>query len=278
MSEDLLIEGFWEMKMKISIITITYNAELAIKSTIQSVIDQTRPIYEYIFIDGASTDQTNEIIKGYYHEFEKQNIRYIHISEPDRGISDAFNKGIKKTTGNLIGILNAGDQMLPNTSEYLYRYGNNKPFDILYGNCIWVDEINNLRYVKKPKGDLGRLYYDLVLIHPSTFVKKESYDKYGLFNVDYKFCMDKELLCRMYDAGARFMYADKEFTLFKAGGISDQNAVKTIAEGIQLSHNYHKPKIITYSNAARKILQYYISRILKKTPVYFFLKGAKKIH
>ena len=92
--------------MKLSIITVSFNAENCIKKTIKSVLNQIEPVYEYIIIDGASTDKTYNIICSYGEAFKNKGIKYIHCSEPDKGISDAFNKGIKKATGDLVGIIN----------------------------------------------------------------------------------------------------------------------------------------------------------------------------
>lgn len=263
--------------MKLSIVTITFNAESCIERTMLSVLNQSETIYEYLLIDGGSKDRTNEIIENYRTLFENKGVKFFHLSEPDKGISDAFNKGIANSTGDLIGIINADDELLPETSKVLRMVTEDSDADIFYGNCLWIDPENEISYVRKPSGNLSRLYYDLVLIHPSTFVKKNAYDKHGTFNIEYKLCMDKELLLRMYVGSARFKYIDKELTVFRAGGASDQSVIRTVKEGIKLSNSYHKPKIITYSNALRKIIKHKISNVLKKTPVYTILKKAKKI-
>lgn len=260
--------------MKLSIITISYNAENCIEKTIISVLNQSKPIYEYVFVDGGSNDNTNNIIESYRDRFQKKNVKIVHISEKDKGISDAFNKGIELATGDLIGIINADDELCENTSELLQVHVNNNPgCDVVYGNCIWLDELNNFSYIKKPRHNLERLYYDLVLIHPATFVTKEAYKKFGCFNINYKLCMDKELLCRMYVEGAKFSYLDKELALMRAGGVSDTNAIKTIKEGIKLSNYYNKPKLYTYLLALKKIIKHKLSTVAKKTPLYSLFKN-----
>ena len=162
--------------MKLSMITICFNAEKVIEKTILSVLNQSEPVYEYILIDGASKDQSYEIIKSYEEQFKNKGIRYIHISEKDKGISDAFNKGIERATGDLVGIINADDELLPDTCKILNDYVKNYPADVYYGDCIWIDEKNHWEYVSKPKHDLKELLYNMILIHPSTFVKKSVYD------------------------------------------------------------------------------------------------------
>lgn len=261
------------MVMKLSIVTISFNAEKSIEKTILSILGQTKPVYEYIFIDGGSTDDTNRLIDSYQKKIEERGTIFIHISEHDQGISDAFNKGILKATGDFVGIINADDEMLSETNELLSNFVDDERCDIVYGNAIWIDEKNGLSYVKKPKGDLSRLYYDLVLIHPSTFVSKASYERNGLFNISYKLCMDKELLLRMYIGGEHFRYIDKELTIMRAGGASDQDVIKTVNEGIKLSNYYHCPKIYTYSNALKKIIKYKLATLIKKIHLYKIIKG-----
>ena len=218
--------------MKLSMVTICFNAEQVIEKTILSVLNQTTPVYEYILIDGASTDRSYEIIKSYENQFTEKGIRYVHISEKDQGISDAFNKGVKRATGDLVGIINADDELLPETCELLTKCVEAHPADIYYGNCIWVEEKNSLEYVSKPKShDLRRLLYYMVLIHPSTFVTRETYEKVGIFNVSYRYCMDKELLYRFYKKGKKFHYLDQCLTKFKAGGVSDTHAKAVFQEG-----------------------------------------------
>ena len=99
--------------MKLSVVTISFNAEECIARTIQSVLAQTVPVYEYIMSDGASKDRTYEIICSYDAEFERRGIRFLHSSEPDKGISDAFNKGVSRATGDLVAIINADDELMP---------------------------------------------------------------------------------------------------------------------------------------------------------------------
>lgn len=261
--------------MKLSIITITYNARDSIEGTIRSVLNQSIPIYEYLFIDGGSEDGTNEMILSYKEQIENKGIRFFHLSEKDDGISDAFNKGIAHATGDWIGIINSADELLPQTHAILAKTAATQDCDIIYGNAIWLDEVHLLQYIKKPNGDLSRLYYDMVLIHPSTFVRKDAYNRQGVFNTEYKLCMDKELLLRMYIGKERFAYVDKELTVMRAGGASDQSAVKTVKEGIRLSNAYHCPKVYTYANALWKIIKHELSVLLKNSCLYKMLcKGV----
>lgn len=261
--------------MNISIITVCFNAENCIMKTIRSVLNQNCPIYEYIIVDGNSSDKTYEIIKQYDEKFAELGIRYIHISEKDKGISDAFNKGIKLATGELIGLINADDELLPNTVEDLQTICAAVDVGIYFGNCIWVDEKYHREYVSKPSGDLSKLMYHMPLIHPSTFVKKNVYEEQGLFDITYKYCMDKELLYRFHKAGIKFQYVDKELARFKAGGISDTNPAAVFKEGSRMALSYGEPYVKVKVIEHKEYIRHKLVCLLKKTPLYLKLKKMK---
>lgn len=258
--------------MRLSIVTITFNAEKSISRTMDSVLLQTVPVYEYILIDGASTDKTNEIIESYRDKFENKKIQFIHISEKDEGISDAFNKGISIATGDLIGIINSDDELMLETVNILKENYSTK-IDVFYGNCLWIDNENDIQYERKAKQDISNIRYEMVMIHPSTFVKKDAYEHYGKFNTDYKYCMDEELLTRFYEAGASFKYINVKLTKFKAGGISDSYIKKTLEEGLKLALDMNKPFYCrAYGSYAYKYVRYYISKFMKKNHIFKVIK------
>lgn len=259
--------------MKLTIVTVCFNAEECIERTILSVLNQTSPVYEYIVIDGASTDATYEKICSYEKAFEEKGIIYKHVSEPDRGISDAFNKGISRATGTLIGLINADDELMPDTCKELQKKYDEEKADIYYGNCIWVDTARRLEYVSKPKHDLRKLLYLMVLIHPSTFVTKKAYEECGVFDISYKLCMDKELLYRMYRAGKRFVYIDQCLTRFKAGGVSDTHAKAVYKEGSRMALAYGEPWIKVKTIEYYKTVRNMMVKKLKNTGLYKKLKS-----
>ena len=263
--------------MKLSIITISFNAEKYIAKTIESVLTQTVPVYEYIMIDGLSKDYTYSIICSYDNEFKKRGIRFIHLSEPDRGISDAFNKGIARATGDLIGIINADDELLPKTNQILCDAWENEKADVYYGNCWWVDTERHIEFISRPKHDLDRLLYSMILIHPSTFVTKTAYTENGGFNEEFKYCMDKELLYGLYKAGKKFKYIDKELTRFKAGGVSDTHTRAVFREGTKMALSYGEPYIKVKVIEMQKTLKDIIVRLLKDTIFYRTLKNAEEL-
>ena len=261
--------------MKLSIVTISFNAEKCIERTILSILNQDKPVYEYIIVDGGSSDQTMKIVNSYKNEFLKKGIKFIAISETDKGISDAFNKGIKLSTGDLIGLVNADDELM-NTANKVLEDVFEKDIDVYYGNCIWEDSQNNLRYVSKPKeiksSKLNRLLYEMVMIHPSTFIAKKAYLKNGLYDTSFRYCMDQELLYRMYKNGASFKYVDTEFTKFKSGGVSDSNPRKVFAETarIPLMNGESKKKVFFITQ--KKLIRDYLARKAKKVGLYHLIK------
>lgn len=213
---------------KISIITVSYNSEKTIEETILSVIKQNYSNLEYIIIDGGSTDNTLNIINKY-----KTKINKI-ISESDNGISDAFNKGIREATGDIIGIINSDDMLNINTLNELNKVVELEPnYDVYYGNGIIFSEKSN--HIYKPNNNIENILKYMFICHPATFVRKTAYEKYGTFDTNYKCAMDFELLSKMYSNGAKFKYFDYECTWFRFGGTSIQKYSLTKSESIKIA-------------------------------------------
>lgn len=221
--------------MKISIITITYNSEDTLEDTIKSVISQGYEDLEYIIVDGGSTDGTLDIIKKYEKSITKW------ISEPDRGISDAFNKGIRMSEGELIGIINSDDMLMEGA---LKKIGENIEPDtgVFFGHGIRVYQNGRTKpYLADP--DISRLNCDMSFVHPATFVKKEAYETVGMFDVDLKMVMDRELLLRMLRGGVKFQFFDGFLAYYRMGGVSDKNFLKLVVpESERISIKYGMPK------------------------------------
>lgn len=214
--------------MKISLITITYNSEETLEDTILSVIKQKYSNIEYIIVDGGSNDGTLAIIEKY-----KKYISIL-ISEPDKGISDAFNKGIKAATGDVIGIVNSDDFLASDViSAVAAAAEKERESDVFYGNSIMFSDKN--AYTYKPGPDLTKLLLYMVISHPATFIKKSAYDQYGMYDLNYKCAMDFELLSKMYSKGAKFKYLDKTLTCFRLGGISKRKSLVTKQESCKVA-------------------------------------------
>lgn len=209
---------------RISIITISYNSEKTIEETIRSVVSQNYPNLEYIVIDGASKDRTLDIVYKY-----KEQIAIIS-SEPDKGISDAFNKGIRYSTGEIIGIINSDDLLMPDALQAIAE-AYDQSVDVYRGNLIiWNSDTGNkvisIPAVEFPIYSFGKPS----ICHPSTFVAKDAYDRYGTYRVDFKNLMDVDLLMRFYKAKAKFKHVNKELAVFRLGGVTSYPFWKKLNE------------------------------------------------
>ena len=177
--------------MKISIITINYNNSHFLKQTIQSVFDQSYKNFEYIIIDGGSKDKSLEIIKSF--EKKRNDIDYKWVSESDDGISDAFNKGIKLATGEIIGLLNSSDLYHEKTLERVANNYSTTNFDLFYGDTIKIDDEGKEYSYTKAK-TWKKIFFGLTFMHSACFIPKRIYDEIGYFNKEYKIAMDIDIL------------------------------------------------------------------------------------
>ena len=245
--------------MKISIITITYNSEATLEETIKSVIAQDYPELEYIIVDGLSQDGTMDIVNKY-----RDNISVV-ISEKDKGISDAFNKGIRVATGDVIGIINSDDMLMPDALKKIAEQMQ-EDTDVIYGKAYRLYEDGSTRqYLPR---DLKIFTYKMPLVHPATFVKKSAYETYGYFNVEYRYCMDRAVLYKMYQGGAKFQYIDEFLAYYRMGGTSENQYWNgTLKEGEQISIDFGmnplKAKLITVYKKFRYIAVLIVQKFRK---------------
>lgn len=247
--------------IKISVITICYNAAKTIEETILSVINQDYDNLEYIIIDGESTDGTINIVNKY-----RDRIAYF-VSEPDNGISDAFNKGIKTATGDLIGIINSDDYLYKDALKKVGEYFNDHPnCDLVHGNTLRFDDGDLMGRLKYGSTDYSRLKLTFEIYHPSTFIKKSAYEKYGYYDINYKIAMDYELISKMYYSGANFGYINDTLTCFRYGGISTTALKSTLAD--------HKRVALRNGASKIKINWFIIKHFYIRNSLVFLLKKA----
>ena len=222
--------------MKISIVTITYNSSKTIIDTFESILGQLYRPLEYVIVDGGSTDSTLNIIKSYEKKFIDKGIEYRWSSGKDNGISDAFNKGIINTTGEIIGIINSDDKLNKNALNAIYEKYDEKT-DVYYGNCIIFSNENKDEYIAIPKFSKNErsLFMGMSIYHPATFITKKAYNKYGLYNEMFRMFMDRELLLRFYTKKADFKYIDYPLACYREGGTNQINYDKTAEENMNIS-------------------------------------------
>ncbi|MBR5593576.1 MAG: glycosyltransferase [Bacteroidaceae bacterium] len=210
--------------MKISIVTATYNSAATIKDTFNSVIAQTYNDIEYIVVDGLSKDNTLDIIKEYEPLFGG---RMRWISEKDKGLYDAMNKGIAMATGDVIGILNSDD--FYTSTDILQLVADSmqdSEIDAVYGDIHFVNNDNLdkcVRYYSSRIFSRWLMRYGFMPAHPSFYCKREVYTKYGAFNTKYKIGADFESLLRyIFVNRIRTKYIKRDFVTMRTGGASTE--------------------------------------------------------
>lgn len=231
--------------MRFSIITIAFNSEKTIERTIKSVLAQTYNDYEYIIVDGASKDNTLDIIKRYDPMFEG---RMKWKSEPDKGIYDAMNNGICRASGDIIGIVNSDDWLESDALEIVAKSfeENGKDVNTLYCGDIVFHYNNgeekrmdaNIPLFKKN----ARLWIMNGIRHPATFIPKEVYQKIGLFNDKMKLSADQDFVLRCYFQKVSFYHINNVLSNMSAGGFSTDNTKASLEASI------HDRKIMLKEN------------------------------
>ena len=249
-------------KLKISIITVSLNSQSTIKYTINSVSSQSYKNIEHILIDGGSTDWTLDIINHC-----KEKLSYF-ISEPDNGIYNAMNKGILVASGDIVGILNSDDFYFDNrVLTKVAKVFEETNCDCLYGDLVYVNKSDSrkiIRYWKSGKYIKKRFDNGWMLPHPTFFVKREIYEKYGLYNTDLKSAADYEMILRLlYKEGISTQYIPEIMIKMRAGGRSNSSILHRFRGNIEDNmawkiNNIKKPFLIRFLKPALKIKQFFL--------------------
>lgn len=219
-----------EKLMKISVITVNYNGSKTLSRTIESVLNQTYNNIEYIIIDGKSTDNSTEIIKSYEKKFKEKKYEYKWISEKDTGTYNAMNKGIKMASGKIVGIINSDDWYEKDTLNLVANeFKRDINLEMIYG---LLRTINNNCF-EKIKGDYHSFGKGQ---HPTVFLKKEIYEKYGAFNEKYKIAADSDLLLRLKNKNIKYIFIEKILANFDLSGISTRNFLEASLEDVKISY------------------------------------------
>lgn len=243
-----------EIQPLVSVITIVYNGEEYLEQTIKSVLNQTYSNLEYIIIDGGSKDNTLEIIQKYASHFA------YWSSEPDKGISDAFNKGIANSSGEIIGLINADDWYEVDTiKKVVDAIGNN---DVAYGNlAYWKNGIKEM--VVHGRHDF--LKNEMTVNHPTVFVKRHCYQKYGLFDTTYKYAMDFDFLLRLKVNNLSFIYVPSVLANMRWEGLSDKNWYRACKEALAIKNKYlPKRKLLNTVYFLKQVSAISLAKILQR--------------
>lgn len=228
--------------MNISIITATYNSEYTVQDCINSINRQSYKNIEQIFIDGASKDNTLDKIKSTSTRINKI------ISEPDKGIYDAMNKGIQNATGDIIGILNSDDLYANYTIlEEIVAEFETKNVDCVHADLYYVDKTDTnkiIRHWKSSEFQKGAFQKGWHPAHPTFFVKKEVYEKYGLFNLDFKLAADFELMLRFLEKyNISSSHIKKPIVRMRLGGATSKNIQNIIKQNFECYNAFKENNI-----------------------------------
>lgn len=234
--------------IKISIVTVCLNCVKTIRYTMESVLFQSYRNIEYIVVDGCSVDGTLKIVSEFFFLF-KGKMKYI--SEKDRGLYDAMNKGIKMSTGDVVAFLNGDDWYELDALNQVAEFFSDSTCDILFGNANIVEQ-NKLIGIRK--SDVEEIQYTMPCCHQAIFVKRELFERVGEFDLKYLVCADYDWLLRAYNAKFNIVSTEKVLVNFRTGGLSSQREEQMIVEHI----------IIAVLNAHEKGIRDIIPNIYRK--------------
>lgn len=220
--------------MKFTIVTSTYNSGKTVRDTIESVLRQTYTDYEYIIKDGGSKDNTLEIVREYEPKFGgKMKI----VSERDKGIYDAMNKGFQMATGDILMLINSDDLFARNDAVELVakEFEKHPEADGVYADLYYVSQnnINNIVRVWKT-GQQKSMRYGWLPAHPTFYVKRECYEKYGYFNLKYPLAADFELMLRFVERyGIKLTYLPEHLVKMRLGGATSKNLTNIYKQDVE---------------------------------------------
>ena len=234
---------------KISIVTVVFNRREEFEETIENILSQTYDNLEIIIIDGGSTDGTVDVIKKYAHKID------YWVSEPDKNIYHAMNKGIIKATGKWINFMNAGDLYYEkNVIENVFANSEYKEVDLLIGNSIIEYDEFSRRY---QNGNLSEIWKGARFIHQSCFIKTE-FQRLNLYNENNEISADFEFFFNSIEISKIKTYNLNNFvSIFRAGGLSDKRRIEALVANFKLVQNTFR--------FSPKVFSFYILIILKET-------------
>ena len=214
-------KDFAEARPQVSIVSVCLNSASTIVDTVRSVSGQGYPSIEHIIIDGGSTDGTLQVLSPFRERIA------VLVSEPDGGMYDAMNKGIRLASGSIIGILNADDVYAgPDVIATVVKEFVDKDIDALFADLVIVDRENTdrtIRYYRSASFQPGRFAYGWMPAHPTFFTRKTCYERYGLYKTDYRVAADYELLVRfLARKNIPYSYLDRVIVKMRQGGVSNR--------------------------------------------------------
>jgi glycosyltransferase involved in cell wall biosynthesis len=255
----------------LTIITVSYNSSKYLERCIKSVLSQSYSNVEYIIIDGGSSDKTVDLIKKYEDKIS------FWVSEPDQGIYDAMNKGIKQAKGEIIHFLNSDDYFVDNkvVEDVIHTFSEYLGIELVYGYVIKVIEKLDINFEFKSSVNKQSLVKPYLLPQQAFFYKKEIFEKLGNFDTSFKGSGDYEFLCRMYTSGINMKEINRPIVYFRKGGVSSR-----VSEGHRVLKKYFGVyyAIRLYIRSRFKhFLRWIVKKLRLQSFVYKILYGKKKI-
>lgn len=251
------------LHMKFSLVTVSYNSSITIVDTISSVLNQTYQNIEYIIVDGKSTDNTLEIIEAHEPLFKG---RLHWISEPDNGLYDAMNKGIKMASGDIIGIINSDDLFCDEdaVSKIVDTFLNNKNVNGVYADLYYVAKDNTKKIIRKwITGKQKPFRSGWHPAHPTLYLKSDVYKKFGHFDLNFRLAADFEIMLRFLDNyKINIAYLPESLVKMRLGGETNKSIVNIYNQNIECIKAFEKNKIkvnklfYPFRRLIPKLLQY----------------------
>ena len=247
-----------------SIVTASYNSEKTISDTIESVLNLDFQDFEYIIIDGNSSDSTLEIIQSFAPKFEVKGVSYKFISEKDKGIYDAWNKGIQLSSGEWISFLGSDDSYLSNALQlYFSEIHKNKTINYISSQVNLTNEKGRVLSVFGKKYDWKNVLSDINIAQVGSFHKKELFKNVGLFSTDYKIVGDLDFYIRCKNT-IKPGYFKSITANMQNGGVSN-NVYVALREALEVKLKYgYTSKWFTYYKFYTSLIKCYIKILLNK--------------
>ncbi len=240
----------------VTVITVCYNAAKTLEQTLLSVKSQRYQNFEFIVVDGASTDETLDILRAHDTDIDRW------ISEPDGGIYDAMNKGAALARGEFLAFLNADDRYLLDTLYYLAKAAKGHSAAVFHGNMVKERVIDGAVYHREEKPNPNFMPRGMGIFHPTCFVKRAEFGAVGGYNTRYRLAADYDLFLRLWQKGLVFHHIDKALAVFSLGGVSNAGC-GTYSEAVEIQRlnktgTSKKTMILLWKcrmkNAARRIV------------------------
>ena len=227
--------------MKISIITVSFNSSDTIESTFQSVAEQTYENIEYIVIDGGSSDGTLDLIKKYKKTISKW------VSEPDKGLYDAMNKGVEMATGDVIGLINSDDLFCDKDAimKVIEVFKSNYELDSVYSDLYYVSEFDTNKIIRKwITGRQKKFKYGWHPAHPTFYIKKKVYDDFGLFDLKFKLAADFEIMLRFLEKyKITTKYLNQSLVKMRLGGETNKSLKNIFNQNLECIKAFRENKV-----------------------------------